>query len=424
MKVLLISANTEKINIIPMPIGVHYVAAAAQNKGHEVKMLDLMTHEESSALIEESIAGFHPDVIGISVRNIDDQNRNGPKFLLEEVKSTVLHCRRLSNAPIILGGAGYSIFPEASLAYLGADMGIQGEGEYAFPALLDRLQKNMGLAGLPGLYVKGGGLQGRRTFIHDLCDLDISTSAVQRFSSAYDRKLWVPFQTRRGCPMNCTYCSTATIEGRKIRKRPLWNVMEELEAFVEQGFHRFFFVDNTFNLPPSYAKELCRLIIRHPMDISWRCILYPRNVDEDLIELMAAAGCKEVSLGFESGCEQILKNMNKRFGPNEVRTISMLLNKHGIQQMGFLMLGGPGETRASVLESLTFTDSLPLDSLKITQGIRIYPYTRLAEIAVNEGAISPEDDLLQPTFYMVREIEEWLKETMSSWISERPHWMS
>lgn len=422
MKVLLISANTEKINILPMPIGVHYVAEAAQNKGHDVRVLDLMAHEESSALIKESIEAFHPDVVGISVRNIDDQNRSSPRFLLEEVKSTVLHCRRFSNAPIILGGGGYSIFPDTALAYLEADMGIQGEGEYAFPELLKRLEKRLGLAGLPGLYVKGGGLQGTRTFIHDLHDLNIS--AIQRFSSAYDRDLWVPLQTRRGCPMDCSYCSTATIEGRTIRKRPPRNVIEELGAFVEQGFRRFFFVDNTFNLPPSYAEELCRMIVRQDMDISWRCILYPANVEEDLIELMAAAGCKEVSLGFESGCEQILKTMNKRFGPKEVRTISMLLEKHGIRQMGFLLLGGPGETRASVLESLAFADSLPLDHLKLTQGIRIYPHTKLAKLAVNEGIISPDDDLLKPTFYMVREIEDWLKETVSSRMIERHHWMS
>lgn len=420
MRVLLISANTEKINILPMPLGLNYVAAATQNRGHEVQALDLMAHADSRLPIRETIASFRPEVIGVSVRNIDDQNMNGPKFLLDEVKGIVLYCRTLSDAPIILGGAGYSIFPDAALAYLEADMGIQGEGESVFPELLERLETGAALAGLPGLYVKGLGLQGRRAFIPDLDNPGVS--GVQSFSSAYGRELWMPFQTRRGCPMNCSYCSTATIEGRSIRKRAPHLLIEELKAFVEQGFRQFYFVDNTFNLPSSYAEEICRLIIDHDLNITWRCILYPGKVDEDLIELMADAGCQEVSLGFESGCERMLQNMNKKFNPEEVRKTSLLLAKHGILQMGFLMLGGPGETRESAMESLSFADSLPLNALKVSRGIRIYPYTTLAKIAVSEGRVAPGDDLLKPAFYMVQGMEDWLRETVKAWMAERPHW--
>ncbi len=416
----MISANTEKINILPLPLGLHYVAAATRNRGHDVRVLDLMAYEESSQPIRDAIESFRPGLIGISVRNIDDQDMHDPKFLLADVKNAVLQCRRLSAAPVVLGGAGYSIFPEAVLAYLGADMGIQGEGEYVFPELLERLEKGMGLSGLPGLYLRGIGLQGERTFIDDLSDLDITV--VRSFLSAYDRGLFVPFQTRRGCPMDCTYCSTAAIEGRRIRKKAPQSAVEELRAFVGQGFRRFFFVDNTFNLPSSYAKEICRAIIRQGLGIDWWCILYPGRVDEDLIRLMAEAGCKEVSLGFESGCERILKVMNKRFGPEEIRKTSLMLEKNGIQQTGFLLLGGPGETRESVLESLSFADSLPLNGLKITQGIRIYPHTKLARIAVSEGMVAPDDDLLKPTFYMVRGIEDWLRETLGAWMAERGHW--
>jgi radical SAM superfamily enzyme YgiQ (UPF0313 family) len=114
--------------------------------------------------------------------------------------------------------------------------------------------------------------------------------------------------------------------------------------------------------------------------------------------------------------------MNKRFTPEEVRKTSLMLAKHGIPQMGFLMLGGPGETRESVLESLAFADSLPLDTVKVSQGIRIYPYTTLAKIAVDEGRIGSDDQLLAPTFYMVREIEQWLTETVKARMDERPNW--
>jgi radical SAM superfamily enzyme YgiQ (UPF0313 family) len=183
-------------------------------------------------------------------------------------------------------------------------------------------------------------------------------------------------------------------------------------------------VDNTFNVPSDYAKEICKKIINRGLDICWRCILYPGKVDEELIALMADSGCEEVSLGFESGSERILRNMNKKFDLREVRRMAEILARHGIRQLGFLMLGGPGETRESVLESLTFADSLPLDQLKVTSGIRIYPYTALARTAIDEEMISPTDDLLLPKFYLIRGIEEWLSETVKAWMADRPHWMT
>jgi hypothetical protein len=91
--------------------------------------------------------------------------------------------------------------------------------------------------------------------------------------------------------------------------------------------------------------------------------------------------------------------------------------------MGFLLLGGPGETKETVEESLSFVDSLPLDALKITIGIRIYPYTELASVAVREGLISPDDSLLFPKFYLTSDLEPWLQETVDAWAAERPNWI-
>ena len=422
MRVLFISANTEKINLLPMPLGLAYVAAAVQNQGHDVRVLDLMAQPDSRLPIRDMVQSFRPDVIGISVRNIDDQNMTAPRFLLDAVRDVVLYCRSVSDAVLVLGGAGFSIFPDAALSYLEADMGIEGEGEEAFPELLDRLTRRADLAGMPGLHLKGRGLQGRRVFIRNLDALAVT--GVERFLSAYSGELWIPFQTRRGCPLECSYCSTAAIEGRSIRKRSPEAALQEMKAFAAAGFDRFYFVDNTFNLPPSYAKELCRLMIREGLPIAWRCILYPGKVDEELVALMAGAGCREVSLGFESGCERILKNMNKRFNPEQVRKASHLLAQYAIRQMGFLMLGGPGETRESVRESLAFADSLPLDSVKVSRGIRIYPHTLLAKIAAAEGRIPVGADLLAPAFYMVSEIASWLTETVTNWTAGRPHWIT
>lgn len=421
MRVLFISANTEQINILPIPLGLNCVAVATRAAGHEIRVLDLMN--ENDGAVADAISCFAPDVIGISVRNIDDQNMSAPRFLLEPIKRIVAECRSRSNTPIVLGGAGYSIFPQSALDYLGADLGIRGEAEAAFPELLKRLGTGAEPAGTPGLYIREKGSQGERSFIRDLDALPLPDPAISAQSATDPAQSWMPSQTRRGCPMQCSYCSTPAIEGIVIRKRRIDLVMKQIAEHVAVGFQNFYFVDNIFNIPSSYAKVLCRAMIAVQAGISWRCILYPDSVDGELVELMAEAGCVEVSLGFESGCDQILHVMNKRYTPERVRTISELLKAAGIRRMGFLMLGGPGETRETVEQSFAFADSLNLEMLKVTAGIRIYPETALAETAVRDGIIAPDDDLLYPRFYMVPELSHWIQEEIKRWREIRPNWV-
>jgi len=201
-------------------------------------------------------------------------------------------------------------------------------------------------------------------------------------------------------------------------------VIEDIVQHVGVGYRMFHFVDNTFNIPLRYAKIICRKIIESDLNISWRCIFYPGIIDNELADLLDKAGCKEVSLGFESGSEIILRNMNKKFSLDSIRRTSDILQAVGIKRMGFLLLGGPGETKETVEQSLVFADSLDLDLLKITIGIRIYPQTKLAKVAISDGMISPEDNLLIPKFYVVKEIEAWIHETVASWMNSRPSWIT
>ena len=425
MRVLLISANTEQINMPVLPLGLAYVAAAADNQGHKVKLLNLMMQTDAQKALTEAIVDFNPEIIGISVRNIDDQKMENPRFLLETVKEVVVQCRKQSNATIILGGAGFSIFPQATLDFLGADIGIRGEGENSFLTLLERLRDKLDLSEIPGLCLPGWSSRSESGHIENLNDVMMPLPVLHLLTPSVleGKEVWIPFQTRRGCPLDCSYCSTATIEGRTIRKHDPKKVIEAISRYVEVGLDHFFFVDNTFNLPNSYAKTLCEQLISSKLKINWRCILYPWKVDEELVEKMATAGCKEVSLGFESGSELILANMNKRYTPADVRQISGRLNKFGISRIGFLLLGGPGETKETADESLVFADSLGLEAMKITIGIRIYPNTLLARTAIKEGLIKPDDNLLFPRFYITKGLEGWLRMTVNVWMKTHPNWV-
>lgn len=410
--------------MVVIPTGLGAVAAYATEAGHDVRLLDLLSKANPAATIENAISEFNPQVIGISVRNIDDQSMDAPNFMLEKIKGVVEHCRRVSRSPIVLGGAGYSIFPDASLSYLGADMGIQGDGELAFIALIERIEKGSALSDVPGLHLTGRGRQKEPAFGPDLDALPLPDPKIWESYRCAAEETWMPFQTRRGCPMDCSYCSTYLIEGRAIRKRSLDKVVEGLAACASAGFKRIHFTDDTFNLPYSYARDLCRLIIERGLDIQWRCILYPKHIDETLVKLIAEAGCVEAAIGSESGDANILRNLNKKFGLDEVRGISEMLGAYSVKREGFLLLGGPGETTESVARSLEFVDSLNLELIFVTVGIRIYPYTALARTAVNEGVISHGDNLLLPKFYLARGLEGWLQETVKKWASTRPNWIA
>ncbi|MBW2603390.1 MAG: cobalamin-dependent protein [Deltaproteobacteria bacterium] len=425
MKTLLISANTEQINMPVLPLGMAYVGAAVQNAGHDVKILNLMTARDIRGLLRKAISGFSPDVIGISVRNIDDQMMESPNFMLRGVRAVVSECKNLSDAPVVLGGAGYSIFPRRALEYLKADMGIQGEGEAAFVMLLERLEHKGDMSEIPGLCLPGIGLVKKCRPVKDLDHHPQPILNVHLLlpSDLKNEEIWFPVQTRRGCAMDCSYCSTASIEGRLLRRHTVAYAVNFIHRYSNAGIQNFFFVDNTFNFPLLYAKALCDRIITAGLNIRWRCILYPWKIDEELVEKMAQAGCKEVALGFESGSESILKRLNKRFTLDDVRRISKMLGDQQIHRMGFLLLGGPGETKESVKQSLYFADSLEIEAMKITSGIRIYPDTALHRIAVDEGIIGPDEDLLFPKFYMAEGLKDWLEETVAKWTKGRENWI-
>jgi len=413
VRILLISAANDAGSMVALPLGLACVAAASERAGHQVRLLALGSDAVCEIDVRHAIEQLAPDVIGISVRNIDDQNMQSPRFLLASLRQVIAVCRAASSAPIILGGAGYGIFPESALAYLGGDIGIRGEGEDAFPALLSWLEGGRQSPPPPATYLPNG-MHTPTAFASPLDEFVLPDSRLWLDFSG-GREMRIPVQTRRGCPLDCIYCSTSAIEGRPIRRRSPVSVVDWLAGLRQNGFRHFYFVDNTFNLPPSYAKDLCRKLITAELGLDWWAIVYPKWVDMELAGLMAKAGCTQVSLGFESGSEPVLKRLNKRFGCAEVKAISAMFSMAGIRRNGFLLLGEPGETRETVEESLAFAEALHLDGLKITVGLRIYPGTVLHSVAVAEGVVKLDDDLLWPRFYLTAGLWDWLPERIAQY---------
>ena len=155
MKALLISANRTSINLPVFPLGLAWLGASLRQAGHEVEILDLLGDGSPEAAIAHVVDAFRPRLIGFSVRNIDNQDPFHPAFFLPDVQAVVVACRRVSLVPLVVGGAGYSIFPRAALDRLAVDYGVVGEGERALCGIARAFECDGPIASIPGVIVRG-----------------------------------------------------------------------------------------------------------------------------------------------------------------------------------------------------------------------------------------------------------------------------
>ncbi|MEI6703238.1 MAG: radical SAM protein, partial [Deltaproteobacteria bacterium] len=353
MKILLISANSERSPYPVFPIGLAYLAGPLVNAGHELSVLDLCFETLADEALQSRIAGFSPRLAVISLRNIDNVTWPASRSYLENVRSIVSACP--PHVSTVVGGSGFSLMPQKILDFLEADFGIVGEGEEILPLLIERLERNEEITGLPGVLQPG-----RHGYASPLPVEHIGTPDRSIFNVArYQREGGMAnVQTKRGCPFNCIYCTYPLLEGRTMRLRPVSEVIAELKQLVDDGVSYIYFVDDIFNFPMSYAEELCRAIIAEKLPLNWSAFINPAHFSPELLDYMLEAGCDAVEFGTEAGSPVMLKNLGKSFGVDEVRKASLLCRQRGVDFAHYILFGGPGESRETVLETIAMMDDL------------------------------------------------------------------
>ena len=157
MRVLLINSNLKDDILAAAPIGLCYVASATEAAGHQTRLLDLCFQPQINELLQKEIEKFSPEVIGISLRNIDNVNMLYPVSYLPEVEKLIRAIRELSNAPLVLGGSGVSVMPEKVFSYLPVDYLIVSDGEESFVSLLQALQNGKAPLDIPGVGMRHQG---------------------------------------------------------------------------------------------------------------------------------------------------------------------------------------------------------------------------------------------------------------------------
>jgi hypothetical protein len=364
MRVLLISANREMLPSPVVPLGVLSVAAALRD-GHEVRVLDLCFESDPHHALREIVAAFAPELVGIGIRNLHTNAYDGMERLLTEYAAVVATVRSVSSAPVVIGGAGFSLQPTTLLARLGGDHGVVGEGERAFRALVDAYARGE----RPERIVHGGAvsrsegvLRIRTSAIRS--DLDLLAAPARDLTDpryyAFDGTVNV--QTKRGCAFQCTYCDYPDLEGRKVRVRSPDAIADELVELSKQpGVTHAFFVDSVFNVPPAHARATCEAIIARGAPLPWVCYGSPVAFDDELVAAMTRAGCVGAEIGTDTGTSTMLRRLKKPFSLDDVLRTRELFLKHDLLDCHTFVLGAEGETAEEAYETLRFVDRLAPD---------------------------------------------------------------
>jgi radical SAM superfamily enzyme YgiQ (UPF0313 family) len=425
MKILFVATNRLKRIMPPMPLGLASVIAQIDESRHDIKVLDCMFSENPAAEIEAAVSEFQPDLIAMSIRNLDNQCYLQSEFLMPDAKLAVDVCRAGSKAPIVVGGGAPTVCPEAVLDYLEADFVISGEGELVFRDLVDRLEKKQDWSDLPGLVWRdGNGVNSNpREFIDDLDSLkpprrDLFDNARYVAAGGFGNIV-----IKQGCTFRCLYCDGPIAMGPKWRKRSPEKIVDEMEVMQrEHGINVSFFTDAIFNCPPGHAKDVCREIIRRKPGLFWVTTVHPAYIDKELIELMQQAGCTAVSLGCDTASEKMLKVLRKDVTKDQLQAAAELLEEAGLNYILSLLIGAPGEDRATVEETVAFLEKRTPFMADFCVGIRLMPGTALVDIAIEEGVISADDPLMEPKFYLAPEIKDWIEDYLTEVCAGHPNW--
>ena len=404
---LLVSTNRERQPYPVVPNGLACVASALAEAGHQVWFSDLCFARDPIDAARRAVRAARPDVIGVSVRNIDNSDTIALRHYTPEAVGIL---RALRNAapgvPVIAGGAAFGVAPEALFNELGVDYAVAGDGERATVALLESLGSGSSEVRIPGVVRKSGervvfSPPGEEADLDSLPGADlhkwIDLNRYQRHGAT------VPVQTKRGCVFRCIYCTYRNVEGFGYRTRAPERIAEEITTLRHAaGVRHVDFVDSTFNAPPGHAIAVCEEIARSRVGTRLETMNFtPAAAKPELLRAMHAAGFRALGISAETASDPVLERLEKGFTAATARETAERVEKAGLRAMWIFLIGGPGETARTVGETLAFAEWRLRrgDAVYATVGLRIYPGTTLHRIALSEGLLSAGDPLLAPRFY-------------------------
>lgn len=370
------------------PLGICYLASSLQAAGHDVQVLDCTFMDKPQAL--QQAMAFNAEIVGIYCM----------VTMLEDCQWLARQLRPRSKL-LVAGGPLPTCDAEAFLTDF--DVVVRGEGEETLVELLRALEQGNDYSSVPGIVMHQS--------VNDRADAkDIVISSPPRpFNARLDS---LPFPARgllpnqnyiqfgkgqygysittvmstRGCPYECEFCSNV-IFGGSYRERTASNVVDEIEEALALGYDRISFADDVFTLHQKRVLEICAEIKQRNLHFFWECLARVDSVDESTYAEMFQAGCRRVYFGIESGDDAILRLMKKKITAAEAQQAVLAAKRAGLQVGAFFILFYPGETDQTVLNTLHFATSLPVDYLGLTMP---YPLPGTALYERVKGRINRE----------------------------------
>jgi hypothetical protein len=402
VRVLYVQQYLGNNELAVMPIGLLYVATAASK--HRAKLLDMNVVEDPYGDLEQAIREFDPDVVALSLRNIDNQQRLNLVYFYRELPKTLQLIRRIKpDVRLVIGGAGFSLFPQAIMERNPEiDFGVYLEGEQSFPLLLEHLEDPETVKGLYYRQGKKVVFSGAAPMV-DLTELPIPRKDLLDDIKVYDTgKNGVGIHTKRGCPYRCSYCNYFLLNGFRIRMRRPEQIVDEIEELVTKyGINDFMFADGVFSNPFEHVKQICEEIKRRELNVAWAAWCEVKDITEEFIDTVVSAGCCLIVISPDGYSNGALKGLNKGITTRDVRRAVKLILRYPEVRIGFgFFLTAPGETFLGYLSMMAYYFTvLPWIMLRRKGGggfswVRLEPETEIRKQAIRDGLISEETDLL------------------------------
>lgn len=410
-KVLLVNPNQMKPPVAPLALD--YLASALKRSKFQIDLLDLCFSTDIASDIKGYFACNEVLAVAVTLRNTDDTYLASQDFCIDRYKEIIDLIKASTDAPIILGGSGFSIMPQAILSYYGLDLGIWGEGELALPLLVDKIAARQDYSDVPGLvYRTGSEFHANKPKYFDLSHIAASERSLVDNCSYFIEGGMGNVESKRGCPKGCIYCADPIGKGKKLRLRLPKSVADEMENLLRMGIDHFHFCDSEFNVPEAHAREVCLELASRGLGekVRWYAYASPAPFSRELAALCRRAGCAGIDFGVDSGCDAMLRRLGRDFKVADLSHTAKVCRKEGIVFMYDLLLGGPGETRESMKETIETMKKLSPDRVGSSLGVRIFPQTKLAALVKGQGPLKQNpnlkgkvrgnDNFFAPTFYL------------------------
>lgn len=412
MRVLLIQTPSVEGNLQERvyPIGIVALASSLLRSGHQVEILDMNLEKDPFGSVKSKLQSFLPEAIGFSLRNIDPLANKTSSLIPPFLVTVRMASSLLPQAWLIVGGTGFSLFPERLMLELPEiHYGFVGEAENSFPLLLNSLENPPELKGLcmrKGNKIK---ITPPSKGMDMACYMPPSRDLLDP-SMYLDINSYVPpigIETKRGCSFHCAYCVYPSLQGKKFRCRQPSAVVDELEFLNnEYGIERFHFTDPIVNFPRGHMEEICIEILRRKLKIKWDGFIRENGFNEKNAALFERSGCECFSFSPDGLCQEALDVLGKGLTEEVVLKAARTAAKTDVMSVCHFMVNVPGETSETCDKGFRFLERLyEIHSRKKSLGtivlnnIRIMPGTPVEAMARENGVIGPDSDLLYPTYY-------------------------